>query len=285
MGQAALVAATEPPPLRVTGFVKRYGRRSAVAGVSLEVQRGEIFGLIGPDGAGKSSLMKAVAGVLSFDAGTLEVFGTSLDSEAAAELVKDRLGFMPQGLGLNLYPELSIDENIDFFARLRLVPAAALAERKERLLAITRLAPFRGRPMKHLSGGMKQKLALACTLIHEPELIILDEPTTGVDPVSRRDFWLILSEILHERGATALVSTAYMDEASRFHRLALMLDGRVLAAGRPQELRQRVPGVALQLRAERQAEALARLHARFAQVQALGAWIHVFAPDLDAVAA
>ena len=285
MGQAALVDAAGPPLLRVEGFVKRYGKRSAVAGVSLEVQRGEIFGLIGPDGAGKSSLMKAVAGVLSFDAGTLEVFGTSLDSEAAAELVKDRLGFMPQGLGLNLYPELSIEENIDFFARLRLVPAAALAERKERLLAITRLAPFRGRPMKHLSGGMKQKLALACTLIHEPELIILDEPTTGVDPVSRRDFWLILSEILHERGATALVSTAYMDEASRFHRLALMLDGRVLAAGRPQELRQRVPGVALQLRAERQAEALARLHARFAQVQALGAWIHVFAPDLDAVAA
>ncbi len=285
MGQAALVTATEPPLLRVDGLVKRYGRRTAVAGVSLEVQRGEIYGLIGPDGAGKSSLMKAVAGVLSFDAGTLEVFGTSLDSEAAAELVKDRLGFMPQGLGLNLYPELSIEENIDFFARLRLVPAAALAERKERLLAITRLALFRGRPMKHLSGGMKQKLALACTLIHAPELIVLDEPTTGVDPVSRRDFWLILSEILHERGATALVSTAYMDEASRFHRLALMLDGRVLAAGRPQELRQRVPGVALQLRAGRQAEALARLRVRFAQVQALGAWIHVFVPELDAAAA
>ncbi len=285
MGQAALVAAAEPPLVRVDGFVKRYGRRSAVAGVALEVRRGEIFGLIGPDGAGKSSLMKAVAGVLTFDAGAVEVFGTRLDTEAAAELVKDRLGFMPQGLGLNLYPELSIEENIDFFARLRLVPAAALAERKQRLLAITRLAPFRGRPMKHLSGGMKQKLALACTLIHEPELIVLDEPTTGVDPVSRRDFWLILSEILHERGATALVSTAYMDEASRFHRLALMHEGRILAAGRPQELRRRVPGVAVQLRAERQADALARLRAVFAQVQALGAWIHVFAPDRGAAAA
>ncbi len=285
MGQAALVAAAEPPLVKVNGFVKRYGRRSAVAGVTLHIRRGEIYGLIGPDGAGKSSLMKSIAGVLSFDAGTVEVFGTSLNSEAAAELVKDRLGFMPQGLGLNLYAELSIEENIDFFARLRLVPAAALAERKERLLAITRLAQFRGRAMKHLSGGMKQKLALVCTLIHEPELIILDEPTTGVDPVSRRDFWLILSEILHERGATALVSTAYMDEASRFHRLALMFDGRVLAEGRPQDLRRRVPGVAVQLRPGRQAEALARLGARFPQAQALGAWIHVFAQGLDAAAA
>ena len=138
MGQAALVAADEPL-VRVDGFVKRYGRRVAVAGVELAVRRGEIYGLIGPDGAGKSSLMKAVAGVLSYDAGTLEVFGTRVDSEASAERVKDRLGFMPQGLGLNLYPELSIDENIEFFAKLRLVPAAALAARREKLLAITRL--------------------------------------------------------------------------------------------------------------------------------------------------
>ena len=286
MGEAPLVAASSPSALvRVSGFVKRYGKRTAVASVALEVQRGEIYGLIGPDGAGKSSLMKAIAGVLTFDSGVIEVFGTSLVSEAAAERVKDRLGFMPQGLGLNLYAELSIDENIDFFARLRLVPAAALAERKERLLAITRLAQFRSRPMKHLSGGMKQKLALVCTLIHEPELIILDEPTTGVDPISRRDFWLILSEILHDRGATALVSTAYMDEASRFHRLTLMHEGRVIAAGRPAELRRRVPGVEVQLRAGRQADALARLRTGFAQVQALGAWIHVFAQDRDAAEA
>ncbi len=286
MGEAALVAASEPSALvRVAGFVKRYGKRTAVASVALEVRRGEIYGLIGPDGAGKSTLMKAIAGVLSFDAGEVVVFGTLLVSEAAAELVKDRLGFMPQGLGLNLYPELSIEENIDFFARLRLVPAAALAERKARLLAITRLAQFRSRAMKHLSGGMKQKLALVCTLIHEPELIILDEPTTGVDPISRRDFWLILSEILHERGATALVSTAYMDEASRFHRLTLMHDGRVIAEGRPEELRRRVPGVGVQLRADRQADALALLRAGYPQVQALGAWIHVFAQDRSAAAA
>ena len=130
MGEASLVDAVSPSALlRVAGFVKRYGNRTAVSGVGLSVQRGEIYGLIGPDGAGKSSLMKAVAGVLSFEAGTVEVFGTSLASEAAAERVKDRLGFMPQGLGQNLYPELSIEENIDFFARLRLVHAAELAQR------------------------------------------------------------------------------------------------------------------------------------------------------------
>src|SRR6476661_7888906 len=166
--------------------------------------RGEIYGLIGPDGAGKSSLMKAIAGVLSYDGGSAEVFGTVVDSELAAEHVKRRLGFLPQGLGLNLYPELSVEENVDFFARLRLVPERDLTERKARLLAMTRLDRFRDRPMKHLSGGMKQKLGLICTLIHEPELAILDEPTTGVDPVSRRDFWAILTELVQERGMTAL---------------------------------------------------------------------------------
>jgi len=171
------------PVVQVRDFAKRYGQRVAAQNVDIDVARGEIYGLIGPDGAGKSSLMKAVAGVLTFDAGTIEVFGTSLDSEAAAERIKDRIGFMPQGLGLHLYPELSVEENIDFFARLREVGERDLAARKHQLLAMTRLAEFRTRPMKNLSGGMKQKLGLVCTLIHEPELIILDEPTTGVDPV------------------------------------------------------------------------------------------------------
>ena len=243
MGEAALVAAALPGALvRVAGLAKRYGRRVALDGVSLEVRRGETYGLIGPDGAGKSSLLKAIAGVLAFDSGALEVFGVALDSERAAERVKGRLGFMPQGLGLNLYPELSVEENVDFFARLRLVQAADLAPRKRRLLGLTRLEAFRARPMKHLSGGMKQKLGLVCTLIHEPELIILDEPTTGVDPVSRRDFWVILSELLQERNATALVSTAYMDEASRFDRLSLFHEGRVLAAGSPEEVSALAPG-------------------------------------------
>ncbi|MFN7409179.1 MAG: ATP-binding cassette domain-containing protein, partial [Pseudomonadota bacterium] len=180
----------------LTGIGKRYRSTVAVAEVSLAVARGQLYGLIGADGAGKSSLMKTVAGVLAHDRGTVEVFGTRIDSERAAERVKGRLGFMPQGLGLNLYPELSVEENIDFFARLRQVPAAELARRKEQLLAMTRLAAFRARAMKNLSGGMKQKLGLVCTLIHGPELIVLDEPTTGVDPVSRRDFWAILAQLI-----------------------------------------------------------------------------------------
>ena len=137
------------------------------------------------------------------------------------------MGFMPQGLGLNLYPDLSVEENIDFFARLRMVKKKDLPHRKDRLLKMTRLDPFRKRPMKNLSGGMKQKLGLVCTLIHEPALVILDEPTTGVDPVSRRDFWAIMAEILREQGVTALVSTAYMDEATRFHHASLLLEGSI----------------------------------------------------------
>ena len=215
MDQTALVD-DDPPVVRVREFVKRYRKLTAADGVSLDIRRGEIYGLIGPDGAGKSSLMKAIAGVLSFEGGSIEVFGQTIDSEAAAEKVKGRLGFMPQGLGLNLYPELSVEENIDFFAELREVTPVLLAERKRKLLAMTRLDRFLDRPMKQLSGGMKQKLGLICTLIHEPDLIILDEPTTGVDPVSRRDFWTILTQLLRERGVTALVSTAYMDEAERF---------------------------------------------------------------------
>jgi drug efflux transport system ATP-binding protein len=241
VAEAALVGArtdgAAAPAVEVREFGKRYGGRVAVDGASFTVAPAELYGLIGPDGAGKSTLLKAVAGVLSFDRGRVAVFGVSLDSERAAERVKGRLGFMPQGLGLNLYPELSIEENVDFFARLRLVPAAALAERKARLLDITRLAAFRDRPMKHLSGGMKQKLGLVCTLIHHPDLVILDEPTTGVDPVSRRDFWAILAELMRERAMTTLVSTAYMDEASRFHRLAFIHGGRVLAEGAPDEMR------------------------------------------------
>lgn len=231
----------EAPIIRVAGFVKRYKRQVAVEGVDLTVRRGEIYGLIGPDGAGKSSLLKAIAGVLAYEGGRVEVFGVTVDSERAAERVKGRLGFLPQGLGQHLYPDLSVEENVDFFARLRLVPEADLAARKERLLGLARLADFRDRPMKHLSGGMKQKLGLVCTLVHEPDLLILDEPTTGVDPVSRRDFWAILAELVEERGMTALVSTAYMDETPRFHRLSFLFQGRVLAAGEPTALR--APGI------------------------------------------
>lgn len=272
----------DTPAIRVEGFTKRYGKRVAADGLSLTVQAGEIYGLVGADGAGKSSLMKAVAGVLAFDAGTVEVFGTRVDSERSAEQVKRRIGFLPQGLGLNLYPDLSIEENVDFFGRLRGVPAAELIERKRQLLAMTRLDSFRARPMRQLSGGMKQKLGLVCTLIHEPDLVILDEPTTGVDPVSRRDFWAILGKLLEEKGVTALVSTAYLDEADRFHRVSLFHEGKVMGEGSPAELVATVPGTLALFRAEPQAEALPRLKAAFPQTEAMGAWLRVFAEGLDA---
>ena len=281
MGEATVVA-HEPvePVVRVSGFSKRYRRRVAAEGVDLELRRGEVFGLVGPDGAGKSSLMKAVAGVLAFDAGQIDVFGVSLDSEAACEQVKGRIGFMPQGLGLNLYPELSIEENIDFFARLRLVSEAELAARKLRLLSVTRLDRFRGRPMKQLSGGMKQKLGLVCTLIHEPALLILDEPTTGVDPVSRRDFWAIVSELVAEKGITAFVSTAYMDEVNRFHRMALLHAGKVLAAGAPDDIRALAPGTQVLVQAAPPLAALASLRAAFPQVETIGPRFCVYVDDV-----
>jgi ABC-2 type transport system ATP-binding protein len=281
-----MVAETKSAPIvQVRDFHKRYHKQVAVDGVDLTIHPGEIYGLIGPDGAGKSSLMKAIAGVLAFESGSLEVFGTQVDSERTAELVKGRLGFMPQGLGLNLYRDLSVEENIDFFAQLRQVPVKALVERKRKLLAMTRLDRFLERPMKQLSGGMKQKLGLVCTLIHEPDLVILDEPTTGVDPVSRRDFWAILAELLRERGITALISTAYMDEATRFQRLSLVYGGQVLAAGEPDEIRQQAPGSLVEFSVEPQVVALDRLKMRFPQVEAVGPRIRVFVDDQSSDAA
>ncbi len=271
--------------VRVRSFCKRYRKQVAVTGIDFEVAKGEIYGLIGPDGAGKSSVMKSIAGVLAFEGGTVDVFDHRIDSEAAAERVKGRLGFMLQGLGQNLYPELSVEENVDFFARLREVPTRVLIERKRELLAMTRLERFRDRPMKKLSGGMKQKLGLVCTLIHGPELLILDEPTTGVDPVSRRDFWTILSALQRDRGITALVSTAYMDEADRFHRLSLLHEGRVLAEGEPDEILRQAGGTLVECSVESQITALDRLRERFPQVEALGARLRVFVDDVEPGAA
>ncbi len=276
------MVAPECSAVAVRGFRKRYRRREVVHGVDLCVPRHGIYGLIGPDGAGKSSLMKAVAGVLSYEGGSVEVFGQPVDSERHAERIKPRLGFMPQGLGLNLYPELSVEENVEFFARLREVPPEARARRKERLLAMTRLDRFRDRAMKHLSGGMKQKLGLVCSLIHEPELVILDEPTTGVDPVSRRDFWAILTELLGEKGITALISTAYMDEASRFHALAMLHEGRVLASGSPEQILQAFPGTVVEVEVRPQLAAHERLRAAFPITETVGPQVRVFVPEADA---
>ena len=276
MGKTTLVGATLVPVVQVRGFGKRYGKQMAVDSIDLIIQKGDIYGLIGPDGAGKSSLMKAIAGVLSYERGSVDVFGIRIDSEAAAEKIKARIGFMPQGLGLNLYAQLSVEENIDFFAQLRGVAADLLIERKHKLLAMTRLDQFLDRPVKQLSGGMKQKLGLVCTLIHAPELVILDEPTTGVDPVSRRDFWAILAELLRDQGITALVSTAYMDEAARFFRLSLMYNGQILAEGDPDKVRKMVPGCLVKVKVKPQIEALNRLKVQSLQVEAVGSTLRIF---------
>lgn len=281
---AALTAAAADPVVCVEGLVKRYRHRPAVAGVSLRIERGELYGLIGSDGAGKSSLFKAVAGVLGFEGGTLRVFGQGIASERDAERVKQRIGFMPQGLGLNLYPELSVDENIDFLADLRGVPTSDRDERKARLLAMTRLEPFRDRPMKQLSGGMKQKLGLVCTLIHAPELLVLDEPTTGVDPLSRRDFWRLLPELMVERGMTALVATAYLDEASHFDRVGLMYGGALLAEGEPERLPQQL-GATVVVAEGAHADAVQRLAQAFGPVDRRGTGASVLVPTRDADAA
>lgn len=269
------------PAVEVEGLRKSYGAVQAVRGVDLDCPAGDLFGLIGPDGAGKSSLLKVIAGVMTFDEGRLRVLGERIDSDADAERIKPRLGFMPQGLGQNLYPDLSVEENVDFLARMRQVPESALAERKARLLGLTRLEAFRGRAMKQLSGGMKQKLGLVCTLIHEPDLVILDEPTTGVDPVSRRDFWEILTTLVGERGITAVVATAYMDEAARFHRAALMHEGVLIAVDDPEALLSLEPGRAVTVETDDQAEAMTRLRARFHQITPLGDAIRVFVPGKD----
>ncbi len=281
-----MVSANDPTPIIcVRDFGKRYGRRQTIGGVSLEVKRGEVFGLIGPDGAGKSSLMKAIAGVLTYNRGVIDVLGVRIDSERSAERIKGRIGFMPQGLGMNLYPELSIEENIDFMAQLRLVPPEQLADRKQRLLTKTGLNEFRDRPMKFLSGGMKQKLGLVCSFIHQPELVILDEPTTGVDPVSRRDFWSLLTDLVSEEGITALVSTAYMDEATRFHRIGLMFQGRMLACDTPDGILSLAPGTVIGVQTGMDARAVDTLKVAFPQVTAQGAWVHIFIDEVDQTAA
>ena len=218
----------------------RRGRIRAARGVSFEVGRGEVFGLIGPDGAGKTSVLQVLAGVLRADSGTARVAG--VDVLRDPEAVKGVIGYMPQGLGLNLYDSLTVRENIEFFRDLRRVPRDQYADNRERLLRMTRLERFLERPAATLSGGMRQKLALICTLIHLPDVLLLDEPTTGVDPISRRDFWSIIHTLVATRGVTVLLTTAYMDEAERCHRVSLMHDGAVIASGHPDELTAELAG-------------------------------------------
>jgi ABC-2 type transport system ATP-binding protein len=217
------------PAVVVRGVTRRFGDVVALDGLSLEIGRGELYGLVGPDGAGKTTLIRALAGLIDVDGGEVRVLG----HDPASGAVRERVGLMPQQF--SLYRDLSVAENLKFFSRLNALPRAEHRRRTERLLAITRLAPFVDRRADALSGGMYKKLALACALLHEPEVLLLDEPTNGVDPVSRRELWELLHEFVHG-GMTVLISTPYMDEAERCHRVGLVYRGRILVEGAPQAL-------------------------------------------------
>jgi ABC-2 type transport system ATP-binding protein len=222
---------------------KSFGRIRAVDGVSFRIGRGEVFGLVGPDGAGKTTTMRMLAAVLTPDSGRAFILG--LDSVRDRPLIHDRIGYMSQRFGL--YRDLTVEENMKFYSDLYGIPEEETAASVGRLLDWSGLAPFRKRPAEKLSGGMKQKLGLACALVHTPELLLLDEPTCGVDPVSRLEFWKLIEKLV-ERGLSIVVTTAYLDEAERCSRLAFMDRGAVTATGTPAELASLIPGGVLILK-------------------------------------
>ena len=247
----------------------------AIDDLSLSIEEGEIFGLVGPDGAGKTTTMRLLTSIMDPDGGEAWVAGHHVVREA--EAVKTEIGYMSQRFGL--YADLTVMENLDFYADIYNVPRKGRAERVQRLLAFSNLTPFKRRLAGNLSGGMKQKLGLACTLIHTPRVLFLDEPTNGVDPVSRRDFWRILYQLLREK-VTIFVSTAYLDEAERCNRLALIHQGRVLACGTPDEVKQLMRGTILEIRTAEPRQTAAVLRQRFpgASVGLFGDRVHFVHP-------
>ncbi len=269
--------------LRTRDLGRAFGELWAVRGLDLEVRRGEIFGLVGPDGAGKTTTMRMLTGILAASEGEAEVAGFSI--RGGEEDIKLRISYMSQRFGL--YGDLSVEENLRFYADLYEVPRREREPLEERLLGFSNLTPFRKRLARNLSGGMKQKLGLACALIHKPEILFLDEPTNGVDPVSRRDFWRILYAMLKE-GVTIFVSTAYLDEAERCSRVGLMHHGRLIQCDTPQQLKQGMAGQLLELEIERPRAAREALAAEFGgeRVSLFGGTLHVHADDdTDAEAA
>jgi ABC-2 type transport system ATP-binding protein len=217
--------------IRAEGLAKSFGASPAIRDLDLTIERGIIAGLIGPDGAGKSTLLRLLIGLLKADAGRITVAGYDIARERFK--VKERIGYMPQHF--SLYGDLTVAENMKFFADLYGVTAGRFADRRRDLLRFSALGPFEGRLARQLSGGMQKKLALACNLFHTPEILLLDEPTTGVDPVSRVELWRLLAE-LNAGGTTILMTTPYMDEAARCHRVGFISEGRILAYDSPQTL-------------------------------------------------
>ncbi|HEX9637653.1 MAG TPA: ABC transporter ATP-binding protein [Acidobacteriota bacterium] len=251
-------------------LTRRYGERVAVDRLSLTVRRGEMFGLIGPDGAGKTTTLRVALGLLEPHGGKVRTCGLTPDRQRRE--LAGKVGYLSQRF--SLYGDLSVDENIGFFADVHGV--RGWKARREELLEMVRMRPFRQRLAERLSGGMKQKLALACTLIHTPELLILDEPTTGVDPVSRRDFWKLLARLQRE-GLTIVMTTPYLDEAERCQRVALIDHGRLLAADSPDRLREGWPGALVELLVRPRRLALERLREReeVREIESFGERLHL----------
>jgi ABC-2 type transport system ATP-binding protein len=256
--------------IATTDLSRSFGEIAAVRRLRLAVNEGEMFGLVGPDGAGKTTTLRMLCGILAPTSGTAQVLGKDIVRES--DLIKREIGYLSQRF--SLYGDLTVDENIEFFAEINNVNG--FRARREELLEFTRLTPFRNRLAERLSGGMKQKLALACTLIHQPRLIFLDEPTTGVDPVSRRDFWRILQSLL-KQGITIVMTTPYLDEAERCTRVALMNKGEIMNVDTPSALKAAMAGEVLEIVCDRIRDAFTLLSASAVakEVQAFGDRLNV----------
>ncbi|MCF6153949.1 MAG: ABC transporter ATP-binding protein [Candidatus Brocadia sp.] len=243
--------------IRIEALTKSFNDLSAVNNLTLTVAEGEIFGLVGPDGAGKTTTMRLLSAIMEPTSGDAWVAGHHIVKEA--EEIKEEIGYMSQRFGL--YPDLTVMENIHFYADIYGVPRKDRGEKIDRLLAFSNLTPFRKRLAGNLSGGMKQKLGLVCALIHTPRVLFLDEPINGVDPVSRRDFWRILYQLLREK-VTIFVSTAYLDEAERCNRVGLIHKGKLLACGTPDEVKELMQGTILEIRSPEPRKAASLLRDR-----------------------
>jgi ABC-2 type transport system ATP-binding protein len=270
--------------VKTRDLTKRFRKVIAVDGLNLDVHKGEVFGLVGPDGAGKTTTFRMLAAIMDPSKGEATVVG--FDTRKQAEEIKHHIGYMAQEF--NLYPDLTVEENINFFADVFDVRGSQRRQRLEMLLEFARLTEFRKRWSGRLSGGMKKKLALACSLIHEPDVLYLDEPTTGVDPVSRREFWDILSN-LHVQGTTIMVSTPYMDEAERCSRVGLMYQGKLIVCDTPNAIKGFIGGEMLELKPVssdlfgvglmRKSQNLVKDVEGVAEVQTFGDLLHVFVDD------
>jgi ABC-2 type transport system ATP-binding protein len=266
--------------IETQAVTRRFRSITAVSNLSLRIQRGEIFGLVGPDGAGKTTTIRLLAAILDPDEGRANVVG--FDTVQAPESIKRHIGYMAQRF--NLYGDLTVSENLNFFADLFEMSGSARTAQTERLLAFARLTEFRDRRAAHLSGGMQKKLALACTLIHTPDIIFLDEPTTGVDPIARRELWDILTG-LHLQGITMVVSTPYMDEAERCSRIGLMHQGELIVCDTPAHLKSLTEGelIALWPSDLRRAHEILRGVDGILEVQVFGDQLRIFAADGEAM--